>query len=56
MTRLRIDLKEHVDLNIEKLKEAGAAGAFMPQKNHVHIVFGPHVEFVKNAVEHSVEN
>lgn len=56
VTRLRIDLKEHVDLNIEKLKEAGAAGAFMPQKNHVHIVFGPHVEFVKNAVEHSVEN
>lgn len=51
VTRLRIDLKNHVDLDMDKLKEAGAAGAFMPQKNHVHIVFGPHVEFVKNAVE-----
>lgn len=52
VTRLRIDLNKHVDLDMEKLKETGAAGAFMPQKNHVHIVFGPHVEFVKNAIEH----
>lgn len=51
VTRLRIDVKNQPDLNMEKLKEAGASGAFIPQKNHIHIVFGPYVEFVKNAVE-----
>lgn len=54
VTRLRIDVKNQPNLDIEKLKEAGASGAFIPQKNHVHIVFGPHVEFIKNAVENKL--
>lgn len=51
VSRLRIDLKDQKAVNAEKLKEAGAAGIFFPKKNHVHVVFGPHVEFVRNEVD-----
>jgi maltose/glucose PTS system EIICB component len=50
ITRLRIDLRDQGAVDIEKLKDSGASGMFFPQKNHIHIVFGPHVEFVKNAL------
>lgn len=51
VSRLRIDLKDQKAVNAEKLKEAGAAGIFFPKKNHIHVVFGPHVEFVRNEVD-----
>ncbi|MED4029816.1 PTS transporter subunit EIIC [Priestia megaterium] len=50
ITRLRIDLNNQDVVDMEKIKDSGASGVFFPQKNHIHIVFGPHVEFVKNAI------
>ncbi len=51
VTRLRIDLKDMHIVDKERLKQSGTSGIFFPAKNHIHIVFGPNVEFVKNAVD-----
>lgn len=50
VTRLRIDLVDMKLVNKDTLKDSGTSGIFFPMKNHIHIVFGPNVEFVKNAV------
>jgi len=50
VTRLRVDLKDMNNVDHKRLKESGTSGIFFPMKNHIHIVFGPNVEFVKNAV------
>lgn len=51
ISRLRIDLKDPEKVNQPGLKKSGCAGIFFPSKNHIHVVFGPHVEFVRNAVD-----
>lgn len=51
ISRLRVDLADQNKVNQERLKDSGCAGIFFPQKNHIHVVFGPHVEFVRNAVD-----
>lgn len=51
VSRLRVDLKDINVVNKEKLKESGTTGIFFPSKNHIHVVFGPHVEFVRDAVD-----
>lgn len=51
VSRLRMDLKDTKLINKEKLRESGNLGVFFPSKNHIHVVFGPHVEFVRNAVD-----
>lgn len=51
VTRLRIDLKDMHIVDKDRLKDSGTSGIFFPSKNHIHIVFGPNVEFVKNAVD-----
>lgn len=38
-------------MDMTVLKELGSLGTFIPSSNHVHVVFGPHVEFVRNAVD-----
>lgn len=55
VTRLRIDLKDMKAVDKEMLKESGTSGIFFPTKNHIHIVFGPNVEFVKNAVDQELQ-
>lgn len=55
VTRLRVDLKDMHIVNKERLKESGTSGIFFPAKNHIHIVFGPNVEFVKNAVDRELK-
>lgn len=50
VTRLRIDLKDQGKVQTDTLKNAGSSGIFIPKNNHIHVVFGPHVEFVKNAI------
>lgn len=54
ITRLRIDLKDPDIVDQELIKKAGASGMFFPQKNHIHIVYGPHVEFVRNALDDKI--
>ena len=51
ISRLRIDLKDPSLVNKEGLKDSGCAGIFFPSEKHIHIVFGPQVEFVRNAVD-----
>ncbi|MGB6128870.1 MAG: PTS transporter subunit EIIC [Psychrilyobacter sp.] len=51
VTRLRIDLVDTKIMVNEIIEKSGSRGVFIPQKNHVHIVFGPHVEFVKNGID-----
>jgi PTS system maltose and glucose-specific IIC component len=51
VTRLRIDFKDKGLLDISKFKQAGSSGNFFPSGKHIHIVFGPHVEFVRNAID-----
>ena len=51
VSRLRIDLKDQKKVDMAVLKESGSLGTFIPSSNHVHVVFGPHVEFVRNAVD-----
>ena len=51
VSRLRIDLADQKKLDMAILKEAGSLGTFIPSSNHIHVVFGPHVEFVRNAVD-----
>ncbi|WP_313469388.1 PTS transporter subunit EIIC [Carnobacterium sp.] len=51
VSRLRIDLKDQTKVDVERLKDSGTSGVFFPQDNHIHIVFGPYVEFVRNAVD-----
>lgn len=55
ISRLRIDLKDPELVNQAGLKDSGCAGIFFPSKNHIHVVFGPHVEFVKNAVDNEMK-
>lgn len=51
ISRLRIDLKDPDKVDQVKIKDSGCAGIFFPSKNHIHVVFGPHVEFVRHAVD-----
>ena len=54
ITRLRIDLKDASLINKDILMESGTTGIFFPAKNHIHVVFGPLVEFVRNAVDDEI--
>lgn len=51
ISRLRVDLKNPDLVDQIKIKDSGCAGIFFPSKNHIHVVFGPHVEFVRHAVD-----
>lgn len=51
ISRLRVDLKDPEKVSQAGLKDSGCAGIFFPSANHIHVVFGPHVEFVRNAVD-----
>ena len=51
ISRLRVDLEDPEKVNQAGLRDSGCAGIFFPSKNHIHVVFGPHVEFVRNAVD-----
>ena len=51
ISRLRIDLKNPKLVDELSLKNSGCAGSFFPSENHIHVVFGPHVEFVRHAMD-----
>lgn len=56
VTRLRIDLKDAKEVDKETLEKSGTTGLFFPMKNHIHVVFGPQVEFVRHAVDDALKN
>ena len=55
ISRLRIDLKDPALVDQVKIKDSGCAGIFFPSANHIHVVFGPHVEFVRHAVDDALK-
>ena len=55
ISRLRVDLKDPNNVDQVKIKDSGCAGIFFPSANHIHVVFGPHVEFVRHAVDDSLK-
>ncbi|MGM0214491.1 PTS transporter subunit EIIC [Enterococcus sp. AZ109] len=55
VSRLRIDLVDQAKVDVEELKNSGTSGVFFPQENHIHVVFGPYVEFVRNAVDEELK-
>jgi len=55
ITRLRIDLLDNKKVDRDLLRESGTSGVFFPSSKHIHIVFGPHVEFIKNALDRELK-
>ena len=55
LKQLRVDLKDPNKVDQIKIKDSGCAGIFFPSANHIHVVFGPHVEFVRHAVDDSLK-
>lgn len=55
ISRLRIDLSDPSKVDQIKLKDSGCAGIFFPSDKHIHVVFGPHVEFVRHAVDDAMK-
>lgn len=51
ITRLRIDFEDKTKIDNALLKKSGCSGVFFPSGKHIHIVYGPMVEFVRNAVD-----
>ncbi|WP_054951350.1 PTS transporter subunit EIIC [Numidum massiliense] len=51
ITRLRIDVADVRVIDKDLLQTSGCTGFFLPAEKHVHIVYGPQVEFVRNAVD-----
>ncbi|WP_125702588.1 PTS transporter subunit EIIC [Lacticaseibacillus daqingensis] len=56
ITRLRIDLSDVRKVDKSILEMSGTSGFFFPADKHIHIVFGPQVEFVRNAVDDEIRN
>jgi PTS system maltose and glucose-specific IIC component len=55
ISRLRVDLKDPTKVDQMKIKDSGCAGIFFPSTDHIHVVFGPHVEFVRHAVDDAMK-
>ncbi len=55
ISRLRVDLVDPLKVSKEHLHDAGCSGIFFPTTHHIHVVFGPHVEFVRNAVDDALK-
>lgn len=51
ITRLRVDFVDKNKIDPNLLRESGCSGMFFPSPGHIHIVYGPMVEFVRNEVE-----
>ncbi len=55
ITRLRVDFKDKTKIDNNLLKQSGCSGVFFPTNTHIHIVYGPLVEFVRNAVDEKLK-
>ncbi len=55
ITRLRIDLEDVKLVDRKLLETSGCTGIFFPASKHIHIVYGPLVEFVRNEVDEELQ-
>ena len=51
VSRLRVDVKDPSLINEERIRESGCQGIIQPSEKHIHVVYGPFVEFVRNAFD-----
>ena len=51
ITRLRLEVKDHTQVNEKKIKSAGIAGVIRPSKNAVQVIVGTKVQFVADAMK-----
>ena len=51
ISRLRVDLKDMSLVNEDLLKKTGSMGIMKPSETHIHVVYGPKVQFVADAVK-----
>lgn len=55
VTRLRVDFKDKSKIDNQLLRDSGCSGVFMPSSGHIHIVYGPMVEFIRNEVDEQLK-
>ncbi|MDO4731417.1 MAG: PTS transporter subunit EIIB, partial [Clostridia bacterium] len=46
MTRLRIEIKDYLQVDEKKIKSSGVSGIIRPGKTSVQVIIGPEVQFV----------
>lgn len=51
ISRLRVDLKDMSLVNEDLLKKTGSMGIMKPSETHIHVVYGPKVQSVADAVK-----
>ena len=51
ITRLRLEVKDHTQVNDKKIKSAGIAGVIRPSKTAVQVIVGTKVQFVADAMK-----
>ena len=51
ITRLRLEVKDHTQVNEKKIKYAGIAGVIRPSKTAVQVIVGTKVQFVADAMK-----
>lgn len=51
ITRLRLEVKDHTQVNEKKIKSAGIAGVIRPSKTAVQVIVGTKVQFVAAAMK-----
>lgn len=51
ITRLRMEVKDHLLVDEAKIKKAGVAGVIRPSKTNVQVVIGPQVQFVADEMK-----
>jgi PTS system maltose and glucose-specific IIC component len=56
ITRLRIDLVDVKLVDHKLLETSGCTGIFLPAPKHIHIVYGPLVEFVRNEIDEQLNS
>jgi PTS system N-acetylglucosamine-specific IIC component len=50
-TRVRVEIKDYVQVDEKKIKSAGVPGVVRPSKNTVQVVVGPKVQFVFDEIK-----
>lgn len=55
ISRLRVDVINMDKINMDILKNTGSMGIVKPSDTHVHIIYGPKVEKVANAVKEALK-
>ena len=51
ITRLRLEVKDHTQVNEKKIKSAGIAGVIRPSKTVVQVIVGTKIQFVADAMK-----